>query len=135
MSRKPSADGLNVYHATSFATRQDLAAYIACRDGGHTGGYCTSHAGGGDNGEGAWDDPTWRTDIAYCAVEAAIATHNRQMRVTLQDHAGNALGVPFLCKVGDKGDHNTLDLNPGALKLAGLDPDMELDAVAIWEWV
>jgi hypothetical protein len=57
------------------------------------------------------------------------------MSVTLFSKSGKPLGKPFICQVGDKGDEGVLDLNPGALVAAGLNPDTELNAVAKWEWV
>lgn len=119
--------------ATSFATRQDLAAYIKCRDAGNTASHCTSTPGGGDNGEGKWGDPTWRTDRAYCALGPSLRKKHGRVRVTL-----TLLDVtldPFECIQGDGGDEGIIDLNPGALKLAGLDPDIELDCSAEVEFL
>lgn len=122
--------------ATSYATRQDLAAYSACRDAGHTPAYCTSTSGGGDNGFGAWGDATWRTDQAWCALGASLAAKHRGVSVTLfSKTTGAQLGNTFECEQGDKGDEGVIDLNPGCLKAAGLDPDLELDAVAQVEFL
>lgn len=122
--------------ATSYATRQDLAAYIACRDGGGSSSHCTSTPGGGDNGVGAWEDATWRTDQEWCALGPSLTQQHRSMRVTLfSKTTGAQLGVPFECEQGDKGDEGVIDLNPGCLKAAGLDPDTELDATAQVEFL
>lgn len=121
-------------HATSFATRQDLAAYIKCRDGGNTSSHCTSTSGGGDNGEGMWGDPTWRTDRAYCALGPSLRKKHQKVRVSLWDADGQ-LGNTFECIQGDGGDEGIIDLNPGSLKAAGLDPDLELDATAVIEFL
>lgn len=120
--------------ATSFATRQDLAAYIACRDGGSTSGHCTSTPGGGDNGQGMWGDPTWRTDRAYCALGPSLRKKHQRVRVTLTQN-GSLIGNTFECLQGDGGNEGVIDLNPGSLKLAGLDPDTELDCSAEVEFL
>lgn len=119
--------------ATSFATDQDMVAYAKCRAAGNSDGYCTSHAGGGDNGQGAYGVDTTSRTHAYCALGPSLQESHQQVRVTLQNKDGSPLGVPFLCIQGDKGDEGIIDLNPGSLLAAGLDPNTELDAVAIVE--
>lgn len=116
--------------ATSFATRQDLAAYAVCRINGHSDSYCTSTDGGGDNGQGAWGDETWRTDLAYCALGKSLWSKHQKVRVSLFDETGTQVGKTFICIQGDKGNEGVIDLNPGSLILAGLDPDTELDLEA-----
>lgn len=122
--------------ATSYATRQDLAAYSACRDSGHTAAHCTSTDGGGDNGFGAWGDPTWRTDQAWCALGPSLTIKHRRVAVTLFDKkTWVQLGQRFECRQGDDGDEGDIDLNPGCLAAAGLPPDTELDATAQVEFL
>jgi hypothetical protein len=41
------------------------------------------------------------------------------------------MGQAFECVQGDKGNEGIIDLNPGALLAAGLDPNTELDADAV----
>lgn len=127
---------MTMLRATSYATRQDLAAYIACRDGGGSSGHCTSTPGEGDNGVGAWGDATWRTDQAWCALGLSLTVKHRSVRVTLfSKTTGVQIGTSFECAQGDKGDEGIIDLNPGCLKAAGLDPDTELDATAQVEFL
>jgi hypothetical protein len=116
--------------ATSFATPQDIAAYRKCRDAGHSDAFCTSHPGGGDNGEGKWGDDTTSTTVAYCALGPSLQKKHQAVHVVLFTRKGKPLGNPFDCIQGDGGDEGIIDLNPGSLVAAGLPHDMELDARA-----
>ncbi len=122
--------------ATSFATDQDLVAYHKCRAAGNSDAHCTSTPGGGDNGEGMWGDDTTSRTHAYCALGPSLRRKHQKLHVTLY-HKGttNPLGVPFDCIQGDGGNEGIIDLNPGALLAAGLDPNTELDATAVFEFV
>lgn len=117
--------------ATSFATDQDLVAYAKCRHEGHTDGYCTSHPGGGDNGEGAWGDDTTSRTHAYCALGPSLQQKHQRVSVVLYKKNTNVMMGSCACLQGDKGDEGIIDLNPGALLACGLDPNLELDADAI----
>jgi hypothetical protein len=118
--------------ATSFATDQDLVAYRKCLDSGHSDSYCTSHAGGGDNGEGAWGDDTTSRTHAYCALGPTLQKKHQSLNVTLYAKGTtDRMGNTFRCIQGDRGNEGIIDLNPGALLAAGLNPNLELDADAV----
>lgn len=112
------------YRATSFAGPQDLRAYIKCRDSGGSGDHCLSY---GDNGEGAWGDETWVFDEAIVALPRAVGSRGRKLSVTLN-------GVTFQAVCKDISPVGVIDLNPGSLIAAGLDPLTELDTTAQWQW-
>lgn len=116
--------------ATSFATDQDLVAYRKCRAAGNSDSHCTSTPGGGDNGQGEWGDDTTSRNHAYCALGPSLRKKHQKVNVTLFGKDGNQLGIPFECIQGDGGDEGIIDLNPGSLLEAELDPNTELDAEA-----
>lgn len=116
------------YRATSFATRQDLAAFCRAVTQGRTPREALSI---GDNGMGAWGDATWKTSgVPICALPRAVAGHNTRIKVTLS--VGHR--QPFVCFVRDVAPAGVIDLNPAALIAAGLDADTDLnDENARWE--
>lgn len=110
--------------ATSFATRQDLAAFGACVTKGNTVEDCLNV---GDNGVGAWNDPTWHVD----AIPSIVAMPSPTPRNTLVNVTMN--GKTVECIVKDRSPQGVVDLAPSALKAFGLDPDAELLGQAIVE--
>lgn len=121
--------------ATSFATDQDLIAWDKCKDAVHTDSYCWSTPGGGDNGEGKWGDDTTSRTHAFCALGPSLQKKHQSIKVTLFHKDGTKMGKSFICKQGDGGNEDKIDLNPGSLLSAGLDPNTELDAVASIEFI
>ncbi len=116
--------------ATSFATDQDLVAYYKCRET-NSDAWCTSHAGGGDNGEGAWGNDTTSRTHKYCALGPSLQKKGQQVKVQLfRKNTSVPLGKEFLCIQGDKGNEGIIDLNPGSLFAAGLEPNAELSCDA-----
>lgn len=106
--------------ATSFATRQDLAAFCRAVTHGQTPREALAV---GDNGMGAWGDATWHTTgVPICALARSVAGHNARIKVTLS--VGHR--QPFVCFVRDVAPAGIIDLNPAALIAAGLDADTEL---------
>lgn len=107
--------------ATSFATRQDLAAFSACVTKGGSTQDCLSV---GDNGVGAWNDPTWEPDASPPIVALPSPFQKHQMvSVTMN-------GQMHECIVKDRAPDGVVDLSPSALKAFGLDPDTELSTTA-----
>lgn len=113
----------------SVATRQDLARFAKCVSKGESAAKCLAV---GDNGVGYWGDDTWKTKgPAICALPAAVAVHNKKVRVTLS--IGH--GKPFVCICRDRAPAGIIDLNPAALIAAGLSRDDDIDDPnAHWEW-
>jgi len=112
--------------ATSFATRQDLAAFAHAVVQGKSPREALSV---GDNGVGAYGDATWRiTPPAIVALARSVASHNQVVSVKLLD-AGH--GNEFDAVVRDIAPAGIVDLNPAALIAAGLMPDTELSATAV----
>lgn len=107
--------------ATSFATRQDLAAFSACVTKGNTPDDCLNV---GDNGVGAWNDATWQTDAhpPIVAMPSPTAKH-AMVSVTMN-------GKTVDCIVKDRSPQGVVDLAPSALVAFGLDPDTELSTIA-----
>ena len=104
--------------ATSFATRQDLAAYCQAVTDGVSPTEALKY---GDNGVGAWNDPTWDPNgVAICALPKPWK-HNDEVRVIIPQ-----LNKSVVCLVRDRGPSGVVDLNPAALKAFGLDPDANI---------
>lgn len=116
--------------ATSFATRQDLAAFArfiedAPADMSVSRARRLAYAVG-DNGVGAWGDPTWLDGgMPIVALPPSLARHNRQVLVTLK---GSKVSFTAYCR--DKAPEGVIDLAPSALRAAGLDPDTSLSTTA-----
>src|ERR1700731_1878850 len=103
--------------ATSFATRQDLAAFAKAVTDGMTPQEALSV---GDNGVGAWNDATWEVDAIPPIVAMPSPTpHNAMVNVAMK-------GKTVECIVKDRSPSGVVDLSPSALKAFGLDPDTEL---------
>ncbi len=124
--------------ATSFATYQDMVAYIKCRNNGGSETGCYSR---GDSGIGAWGDVTAQIHTPMVALPVSEmvkkwgtskAARGKKVRVTLPQ-VGN--GRTFAAEVRDKGPAGVIDLNPASLILAGLPEDQELQTTAEWSWV
>lgn len=112
-------------HATSFATRQDLAAFARAIEHGHTAHEALAV---GDNGLGAYGDATWNPDgKAIVALARTVAGHNRRVRVRLFNEGHKQA---FDAVVRDIAPAGVVDLNPAALIAAGLGPDTELSDMA-----
>jgi hypothetical protein len=103
--------------ATSFATRQDLANFGACVTRGGSVQDCLNV---GDNGVGAWGDPTWEPN----AIPPIVAMPSPTPKHALVNVTMN--GKTVECIVKDRSPHGVVDLSPSALKAFGLDPDTEL---------
>lgn len=104
--------------ATSFATRQDLAAFCRLVTNGMSPDDALAY---GDNGVGAWKDPCWHVSgPPICALPSPYQ-HNQQVKVTIPQ-----LGKSVVCVVADRAPKGVVDLNPAALKAFGLDPDADI---------
>lgn len=119
---------------TSFATYQDLVAYIRCLQSGKSTNTCYNY---GDNGVGASGRVTAQQKTPMVALPAAVlkakwgstkAAWGKKVRVHLRDQSA-------IAEVADLGPTGVCDLNPAALIALGLQPDAELSAVGKWEWV
>lgn len=105
--------------ATSFATRQDLAKFAAAVTRGKT---VEQAFAVGDNGVGAWGDPTWMPEgPAICALPRPWG-RNQKVRVTIHQ-----LNKSVVCLVRDRAPAGVVDLNPAALKEFGLNPDADVE--------
>lgn len=110
--------------STSFATRQDLAAFAKAVTDGMTAEEALSV---GDNGVGEWQDSTWEPDANPPIVAMPSPTpRNTMVSVTMR-------GKMVECIVKDRSPAGVVDLAPSALKAFGLDPDTELLDEAIVE--
>lgn len=107
--------------ATSFATRQDLAAFSACVTKGNTTDDCLNV---GDNGVGAWNDPTWKLDSNPPIVAMPSPTPKNAMVSVAMN------GKTIRCITKDRSPSGVVDLAPSALIAFGLNPDTELDSTA-----
>lgn len=111
---------------TSFSTRQDLAAFSACVTKGNTVDDCLSV---GDNGVGAWNQPTWQLNAKPPIVAMPSPTpKNALVNVTMN-------GKTVQCITKDRSPSGVVDLAPSALMAFGLDPDTELLSTADVELV
>lgn len=107
--------------ATSFATRQDLAAFSACVTRGSSVEDCLNV---GDNGVGKWGDATWEPDAVPPIVALpAPATRGSLWEVKFQ-------GITKECVCKDRSPSGVVDFSPSALKAFGLSPDDELLSTA-----
>lgn len=107
--------------ATSFATRQDLAAFSACVTKGNSVNDCLNV---GDNGVGAWNEQTWEPH----SMPPIIAMPSPAAKDSLWNVTMNGETVQCICK--DRSPSGVVDLAPSALKAFGLDPDTELLSTA-----
>ena len=97
---------MNNAKCTSFATRQDMARYIQCRDNGGGQDACLAY---GDNGTGAWGDECWNPNgMPGCALPSGImkikygqSALARRKPVTVQ-LIGKGHGNPFTVYVLDQ---------------------------------
>lgn len=112
---------IHTLRATSFATRQDLAAF--CRH--VTRGETVEHAlDFGDNGIGAWRDDTWRLSAPpIIALPSTIAEHNKEFYVRLPNRP--SVVVKAICR--DIAPPGVVDLNPAALLAFGYLADADIN--------
>lgn len=109
--------------ATSFATRQDLAAFSAAVTAGKTVQQAIDDDDG-DNGVGAWNDPTWPPE----AKPPIVAMPAPIPRGTIVDVTMN--GGTVQCVVKDRSPQGVVDLSPSALRAFGLASDTDLNTTA-----
>lgn len=107
--------------ATSFATRQDLAEFARRVCDGMSAHRALNY---GDNGIGAWGDPTWKPHgPPMCALPRDYATRNRPAVVSIQID-GERKAVRCICT--DISPAGIVDLNPAALLALGFEPDADV---------
>lgn len=107
--------------ATSFATRQDLAAFSVCVSKGNTVNDCLNV---GDNGLGAWGDQTWEPTANPPIVAMPLPTAKHAMVAVTMN------GKTVDCITKDRSPAGVVDFAPSALIAFGLAPDTELLSTA-----
>lgn len=105
--------------ATSFATRQDLAAFAKAVTHGKTAKEALSF---GDNGIGAWGTSTWDPKAhPMCALPSRIGHAYRPFKITLPNDRS------VIAECTDISPPGVVDLNPAALLLLGFDADADIN--------
>ena len=107
--------------ATSFATRQDLAAFARRAAQFLTRSQLDECLSVGDQGIGAWGDATWHTTGQPMCALPHPWQHNERVRVTIPQ-----LGS-VECLVMDRAPTGVVDLNPAALFALCLPPDEDIE--------
>lgn len=119
---------------TSFATYQDLVAYIKCLQAGGSTNACYSK---GDNGVGASGKTTAQIRRPMVALPSSElkkrwGSHKmawgKKVRISYGSRKAEA-------EVADLGPEGVCDLNPAALMAMGWPEDYELNVPGSWEWV
>lgn len=120
---------------TSFATYQDLVAFVDCIEAGGTFNKCLSK---GDNGRGA-------SGMVTAQVKTPMVALPRKQIVSKWGNVAKGWGKQVRVKCGD--DKNQIailadispdgicDLNPAMLLAMGWPEDMELSVQGSWTWV
>lgn len=125
--------------ASSFADPADVAAFRRCKAQGKSDQQCFKV---GDNGRGAWNDDTTKTDIPYVAIPRDLIAERWGT-----ENAGRGKKVKVICNgvtftgiVGDKMPLTSnvkngaiIDLAPGAQRIVGVKAPFKLPAT--WWWL
>lgn len=118
---------------TSFATYQDLVAFIKCLEKGNSSTYCYSK---GDNGVGASGLTTAQIHTPMCALPASemIAKWGSK-KASFGKLVNCTIGNKTVkCTLADIGPPGVCDLNPAALIAFGFAQDKDLSVSGTWTW-